>query len=90
MKNKVYNNKKKVHKELQKFRNNEEVVVETSMHLYHTPWAIENGFVVGSGRYIGSNNAKVVKIVEGSGNLYYVVDVDGDLFEVFHKHLNKK
>jgi len=86
---KKYKNKtKKVF--LEKYNFGDKVEIFEGMHYYYSAWASEHGLLPGTGRYFTKKEiGKFIKTSPDSGQLYNIIDVENELFEVFHKQIKK-
>lgn len=83
------NKNKKV--EIVKYLPGELVVVQEGMHYYHNKWATDNGLLPGKGRFFTKKVLGVyIKNSPESGNLYKLIEIENELFEIFHKQIEKK
>jgi len=85
----INSKKKKIN--IVNYKSGDLVEVSEGMLYYSSEWTSQNGLVPGTGRYFRTKViGEFVKNSPDSGNLYKIIKIDGELFEVIHKQIKVK
>jgi hypothetical protein len=67
------------------------VIISEGMHYYWNDWASKNGRTPGTGLFHRIPiEGKFIKTSPESGNLYSIIEIQNELFEIFHKNIKLK
>ena len=81
-------NKEKI--KLTRYNFGEIVLISEGMKYYSSEWISKNGLLPGAGLYFREKTkGQFVKVSPDSGPLYHIILVNKELFEIFHKDLQK-